>query len=633
MSGTMDHSTSPPPARHAEPAFDLPRRATAIAGLALGAVLYLFFTRGHEIGFANLAGLGLIALLFVLPGVGKRLNAILDRVRHLGARELRLVTVGVFIVVTVYLFVTATRQARDMFPTWHDQQMTMIQTQMLARGKLWMASHPCADFFETFYVFVKPVYAAMYFPGAALFFVPGVWLHLPYAVMPLVASGLLAALLFRVISELIDPVAGLAGVLMLVSMWVFRLLSLWVMSHTVFTLLALWAVWSWMQWRKEHGAGWAASLGVALGWMAITRPVDALAYGIPLGLAVLWELRKKPLRAWGKSPVIIILTACPFLSLQLVQDKGITGKWLKTPIQYYDDQELPGASAYGGQLAGNFKATSALLQKQRYEEDFILATRLKYARASWGQVLRQRVQSLLNFTLPSAPKSSCSRTAGVLIVLLPVGLLWALRDARRMVLVAPSGLFIVGYMLYPEVLDHYVITAAPGVILAVLGGGVALADAWPKLGRTISSAISLAAIALAVTSLPEFHLDKFDDDSWAAISFNYDVLPTQVQKPALVLYRYWKLKAGDTERNFNDEPVYNVDVAWPDDASIIRAHDLGARDTEIIEYYGRTQPDRNVYLVDRAELPDLQAHMIGKAGDLAKRIKEGGGLPSELNAR
>jgi hypothetical protein len=618
----MDNSTGLPTDRHAKPA--------CIAGLVLGVVLYWLFTAGHKVGYANLAGLTLAVLLCLSPGVGSRFASAIRRLQNLTPRQVRGVTAGVFVIVTTYLFATAMRQARDMFPTWHDQQMTLIQAQMLARGRLWMASHPCADFFETFYVFVKPVYAAMYFPGAALFFVPAVWLHLPYAALPLLASGALAAMLFRIVSDVIDPVAGLVSASLLMSLWIFRLLSLWVMSHTVFTLLALWAVWSWMHWRKGHRTGWAISLGAALGWIAITRPVDAITYGIPLGLGVLWELRRQWPAVWLRSIVPIVLAACPFLALQLVQDKGITGHWLKTPIQYYDDLEMPGASAYGGQLAGNFKATSTLTQKQRYEEDFSLATRRKYAQMTWGQVARQRVQSLLNFTLPSSPKSSCSCISALLILLLPVGGFWAVRDAGRVVLVAPSCLFVIGYMLYPEVLDHYCITAAPGVIVAVLGGATALAEAWPRCRSRISSGISLAVVGLAITSLPEFHPDKFDDDSWPAISFNYDVLPTQVRKPALVLYRYWKLTAGDTERNFNDEPVYNVDVAWPDNAPIIRTHDLGARNAQIIEYYGRIQPDRNVYLVDRAELPSLQAHLIGTAGDLAARLKAGQGLPPEL---
>jgi hypothetical protein len=51
--------------------------------------------------------------------------------------------------------------------------------------------------------------------------------------------------------------------------------------------------------------------------------------------------------------------------------------------------------------------------------------------------------------------------------------------------------------------------------------------------------------------------------------------------------------------NYNEEPVYNIDVPWPDDAAVIRAHDLGpAKNQEIFDYYARTQPDRTFYQFD-----------------------------------
>jgi len=131
---------------------------------------------------------------------------------------------------------------------------------------------------------------------------------------------------------------------------------------------------------------------------------------------------------------------------------------------------------------------------------------------------------------------------------------------------------------------------------------------------------------LCVTSLPEARHPRpvddkaFDDDSWPATTFNYEILPTQVKTPALVLYRYYRPKNGVLEGNPNDEPVYNVDVAWPDDAAIIRAHDLGARNGEIFDYYAKIQPGRNVYVVDRAESPDLRAEFLGTVGELAGKV-------------
>ena len=77
--------------------------------------------------------------------------------------------------------------------------------------------------------------------------------------------------------------------------------------------------------------------------------------------------------------------------------------------------------------------------------------------------------------------------------------------------------------------------------------------------------------------------------------FSYKELPKHVQVPALVLFRF---HPGD---NTNEEPVYNVDVMNPDDAPIIRAHDLGVqRDQELFDYYAARQPERTVYLFDRA---------------------------------
>ncbi len=46
------------------------------------------------------------------------------------------------------------------------------------------------------------------------------------------------------------------------------------------------------------------------------------------------------------------------------------------------------------------------------------------------------------------------------------------------------------------------------------------------------------------------------------------------------------------------ECVYNHDVAWPDDARVVRLHDLGSRNARAIDYYTRIQPDRRFFLLD-----------------------------------
>ena len=70
--------------------------------------------------------------------------------------------------------------------------------------------------------------------------------------------------------------------------------------------------------------------------------------------------------------------------------------------------------------------------------------------------------------------------------------------------------------------------------------------------------------------------------------------------------------------NPHQEPVYNTDVAWPDDAPIIRVQDLGPeRNRELAEYYARTQPERSFYRFDRRTFT-LRA--LGKAPDFLKRL-------------
>jgi hypothetical protein len=64
------------------------------------------------------------------------------------------------------------------------------------------------------------------------------------------------------------------------------------------------------------------------------------------------------------------------------------------------------------------------------------------------------------------------------------------------------------------------------------------------------------------------------------------------------------------------EPVYNADVAWPDDAQVIRAHDRGEQNIELYRYYAQRQPDRWIYLFDRNDgsLTELgQAKQLGQS--------------------
>ena len=80
--------------------------------------------------------------------------------------------------------------------------------------------------------------------------------------------------------------------------------------------------------------------------------------------------------------------------------------------------------------------------------------------------------------------------------------------------------------------------------------------------------------------------------------------------PAVVLFRY---RSGN---DVHEEPVFDIDAPWPDDAPIVRAHDLGRRNAEIFRYYAQRQPNRMFYLYD---LKSSQLEPLGRASDLAAR--------------
>src|SRR5213078_627073 len=128
----------------------------------------------------------------------------------------------------------------------------------------------------------------------------------PYWLMPVLAAGLVVALLFGIVSMLIDESAGMIAAVCAMSNWGIREYSTMVMAQAPLTALVLLAFWSWLRWRQTGRLGWMALAGAAMGWAAITRPVDALAFAIPIGLATVWEIRGEGL----KKPLRIALVTC-----------------------------------------------------------------------------------------------------------------------------------------------------------------------------------------------------------------------------------------------------------------------------------------------------------------------------------
>jgi hypothetical protein len=207
----------------------------------------------------------------------------------------------------------------------------------------------------------------------------------------------------------------------------------------------------------------------------------------------------------------------------------------------------------------------------------------------------------------------------ILIILLPVGI-FGLCCRGRWALWVGLPVFLLLYASYTFFLPHYAVAVTPVVILLVLAGmGVAgrvlsrsscprlplrdlaseaelgRARAWHPGCSIFGTAVAMGVLAVSISALPEIDPVRRDQVFDAPLLRTVDQKLAAVQERAIVLFKF------DPERNLHEEPVYNVETPWPDDARVIRAHDLGKLNSKLFAYYGAKAPERMVYRFDEKD--------------------------------
>jgi len=555
--------------------------------------------------FVPLAALAGMALLYRLPLLGRRMDRACAACRYPTASAARWTTLAIWAVTAAYFLFTAWHQHRALFPRLHDEHSYLIQTRMIAAGHLWMPQHPLADFFETFYMLVRPVYASQYFPGTALVNAPFVLLGFPCWTMPLLALSLAVALTYRVATLLIDGAAGLIAAAAAVSAFYGpRDLAIVVLAQTPLTLLGIAMFWMWLKWRRGKSLQWAALLGVCMGLAAITRPLDAIAFAAPVLAAMVLGLWRLTPRQRIKTALAIFVGIAPFAALQGAANRGITGSLWQTPFALYQKRDMPGTGMGFHAFNPQAKPLSSLPQKRQFWEETWAVPARGHTLANLPHDLLKRSYGTVLCTLPAI-------ILGILLLVVPFGL----KDRRLWVVLGTAPLFVTLYLFYPFYLIHYTVPLAP--VMAV-----ALALAVNVLERGRSAFLMAMVLAACIGSLPEFRHDIHDGSlpAMPVMALAHEQLAVAVTAPAVVLFRF--CPADDP----NEELVYNDDVIWPDDAPIIRAHDLGSRNVEIARYYALRQPQRRFYLFDRQEnlgRSTILVHPLGNAAEYLRRLESG----------
>ena len=534
-------------------------------------------------------------ILGLIPFINRGFDRAWRAIAHPSPAARRWIALIIWIASSLFCFRTQKIEKTPFKPKFQDEFSYLIQMRMLAHGRLWMPPLPFPQFFDTFYLITTPVYASMYFPGAAIMYVPPLLLHLPYYIGPLAAAGLCCALLWLVFTEILDGASGILAVILLLSLAMFRMMSIMPMAQIPTLLLGLIMTWAVLQWRKQMKPRWLILLGIATGWCAITRPADALCFAIVLAILMAMDLKSKPAQAWLKTFAIVAASVLPFLLFQLYLNRNITGEWFTTPFARYNDVLYPGA--FGFHSAPPPAHVSDIPQIQFF-----------YESNAKGVIEKHQLKNLFSIGLKNEWDMARHVTVsdGFLWLMIPMSLL-VMWKRRYWALWGMLPIFLLGLSPYAFSwwMPHYMMVVMPATILLCLLPIRFLVGIFPNGAPAIRTMISLGIIALALSAMPQFnrvlHDQYFETPELQLIDRD---LILKVSSPAVVLFHFNRLKV-----NVSEEPVYNADVAWPDDAPVIRARDLNADPASagkpgdlnrpLYEYYSRIDPARVFYIYNR----------------------------------
>ena len=219
----------------------------------------------------------------------------------------------------------------------HDEASYLLQARTFATFHWAMPAPALPEFFEQYHAFVTPTFASKYPPGHGMLLVPGIWLSLP-GLMPVVLSALAAALLFLLVRRVTNGwVAVLTVCLWLPTTSNLRFRSSY-MSETTTSVLWLLGWWALLEWRRSRSGKWLVVIASCVAWMAITRPLTAVAFAIPIAVVVLADVVKR--RDWSAlaRPALVAIS---ILAILPIFNWRTLGDWRQSTYGAYARMYIP----------------------------------------------------------------------------------------------------------------------------------------------------------------------------------------------------------------------------------------------------------------------------------------------------
>ncbi len=448
----------------------------------------------------------------------------------------------------------------DHVPTETDSMSQYAGARMFAQG-MWAApSHPLPKFFDTLFFFNDGKFYTFYPPGHMVLLALGHLAGNPAVVNPLL--GLLSLIATYFLTHEIGgaKAARIALLLFILSPFIvflsaeFDNRSTALLCCTLFALFAIKAI-------KTHRSLYGLIAGLALGYLFITRPQTSVPYALPfvvLGLRMLWYNWRMYWKIFAAMGVGVI----PFALFFLFYNFHTNGDPFLTGYQKYWGPKVVPASGFTTlefwrsiwpHQAGRVVAYGQLLDRQFF-----------------GWPIASLVGVIVLF-LVKAQRPFCGLLAASFVSICVA------------LTLTPYVSIIFGPRYLYE--TSSIVIALTAIAIARLP---AMARRYAKIplsasewrGWMVIVGSALVAVALSTTIRDLYH--EYGHDYRIGRPRFARMIDQSVEKPALVLIRGRQLFYGLAYR----QP--------PDDANeIIYAHDLGAENKKIIDYY----PNRNVYRV------------------------------------
>jgi hypothetical protein len=467
---------------------------------------------------------------------------------------------------------------------FHDEAAYLLQAQLLSRGQVTGPGAPLPEFFHQYHVLVEPRLAPKYPPGHPVWLTPGVAIGLP-GLMPVVSAGLSGALVFALgrscgnvwigaLSWLLWS-TGAGGLCWRASYF----------SQTTSGLAWLGACLALHRWLRHGGRRWMSLLAALLGWLAITRPLSALALAIPFAAVVIVVA----LRRRRHADVLVGLAAgAVVLALLPTWNAATTGDW-----------RLPGHFVYArdyipwDRIGFGLDSTPPRVELPPEMSEFV--ERFEHLHAAHTV---ERLPALLWERLPEYGRATLgSPTRVVITPLLLVGA----------VAVPGAGLFCLGsiaslaaaYLFYAHHLGWDVYYYEGQAALAFLAAaGLWAVMTWASTGRfprgldtPARAALASALLLVTLGLVAVIEVDAVRQD-WSARTRYFKAAQTLFgripEAKAIVFVRYGPEHTADSSLVVNP-PDY-------DDARLWVVHDRGA-DNERLRALA---PQRAGYVFDEA---------------------------------